>query len=51
MLNKLVCEMRKNNNTITTAKALEIGMSKSLLSKYAKLGLIERVRQGVIHLS
>ena len=47
MLNKLVCEMRKNNNTITTAKALEIGMSKSLLSKYAKLGLIERVRQGV----
>lgn len=47
MLNKLVCEMKKNNNTITTARALEIGVSKSLLSKYAKLGLIERVRQGV----
>ncbi len=47
MLNKLVCEMKKNNNTITTSRALEIGVSKSLLSKYAKLGLIERVRQGV----
>lgn len=47
MLNKLVCEMKKNNNIITTARALEIGVSKSLLTKYTKLGLIERVRQGV----
>ena len=47
MLDKLLCEMKKNNNIITTARALEIGVSKSLLSKYTKLGLIERVRQGV----
>ncbi len=47
MLKKLVCEMRKNNNIITTARALEIGVSKSLLTKYTKSGLIERVRQGV----
>ena len=47
MLDKLLCEMKKNNNIITTARALEIGVSKSLLSKYAKSGLIERVRQGV----
>lgn len=48
MLNKVIYdEMKKNNNIITTARALEIGISKSLLSKYAKQGLIERVRQGV----
>ena len=47
MFDKLVCEMKKNNSMITSARALEIGVSKSLLSKYTKLGLIERVRQGV----
>ncbi len=47
MLDKLVCEMKKNNNIITTARALEIGVSKSLLTKYTKLGLIEWVRHGV----
>ena len=47
MLDKLLCEMKKNNNIITTARALEIGVSKSLLSKYTKSGSIERVRQGV----
>ncbi len=47
MLDKLVCEMKKNNNIITTARALEIGVSKSLLTKYIKLGLIEWVRHGV----
>lgn len=45
MLNKLGCEMK--NNIYTTTRALEIGISKSLLFKYAKLGLIERVQQGV----
>ena len=40
-------EMKKNSNTITTARAMEIGVSKALLSKYAKQGLVERVRQGV----
>ena len=47
MLDKLLYEMKKNNNIITTARALEIGVSKSLLSKYTKSGLIERVRQGI----
>ncbi len=48
MLNEIIySEMRQNNNTITTARALEIGISKSLLSKYTKQGLLERVRQGI----
>ena len=29
MIDKLLCEMKKNNNIITTARALEIGVSKS----------------------
>lgn len=48
MMNKIIYnEMKKNNNIITTAHAMEIGISKALLSKYAKQGLVERVRQGV----
>ena len=51
MQSKLVCEMKKNHNIITTAGALEIGVSKYLLTKYTKSGLIERVRHGVYILS
>ena len=47
MINNLILEMKRSNNIITTARASKIGVSKALLSKYAGLGLIERVRQGI----
>lgn len=40
-------EIKKNNNMITTAQAVELGFSRYLLSKYEKEGLLERERQGV----
>lgn len=38
--------MKENNNIITTSQVRELGFSKALLPKYAKEGLVERVRQG-----
>lgn len=40
-------EIKKNNNMITTAQAVELGFSRYLLAKYEKEGLLERERQGV----
>lgn len=40
-------EIKKNNNMITTAKVVELGFSRYLLTKYEKEGLLERERQGV----
>lgn len=40
-------EIKKNNNMITTARAVELGFSRYLLAKYEKEGLLERERQGV----
>lgn len=40
-------EIKKNNNVITTAKVVELGFSRYLLTKYEKEGLLERERQGV----
>lgn len=40
-------EIKKNNNMITTAQAVELGFSRYLLTKYEKEGLLERERQGV----
>ena len=40
-------EIQQNNNTITTSQVVELGFSRTLLSKYVKEGLLERSRQGV----
>ena len=48
MINQVILEeMKKNNNTITTAQVIELGFSRAILSKYVKEGLLERSRQGV----
>jgi len=44
---KIYEELKRNNNIITTARVLELGFSRSLLSKYVKEGLLERSQQGV----
>ncbi|MDO4469724.1 MAG: type IV toxin-antitoxin system AbiEi family antitoxin domain-containing protein [Bacillota bacterium] len=47
-INSVILEnLKKNNNTITTAQVVELGFSRYLLSKYEKEGLLERERQGV----
>lgn len=47
-INSLILEeIKKNNNMITTAKVVELGFSRYLLTKYEKEGLLERERQGV----
>ena len=43
--------LKKNNNMITTAQVIELGFTRSLLSKYVKEGLLERGRQGIYILS
>lgn len=40
-------ELKKNNNMITTARALELGITRALLCKYVKAGLLERSQHGV----
>lgn len=40
-------ELQQNNNTITTSQVIQLGFSRTLLSKYVKEGLLERSRQGV----
>lgn len=37
----------ENNNMITTSQALELGFSKTLLTKYVKEGSLERIRHGI----
>ncbi len=48
---KLHRAMQQNNNMITTKQVLSLGLSKTMLSKYASQGLLERVRHGVYTLS
>ncbi len=51
-INPTILEMiKKNNNMITTAQAIELGFTRSLLSWYVKEGLLERGRRGVYILS
>ena len=51
-INPAILEMIKNNNNmITTAQAIELGFTRSLLSWYVKEGLLERGRRGVYILS
>ena len=40
-------KMMENNNMITTSQVLELGFSKTLLTKYVKEGLLERIRHGI----
>lgn len=48
MINKEIMQfLNDNNNIITTADAVKLGFSRSLLSVYAKKGLLVRERQGV----
>jgi len=44
---KILDEIQRNNNMITTSQVVELGFSRALLSKYVKAGLLERGRQGV----
>lgn len=39
--------MKKNNSVITTSQVLKLGYSKALLTKYVKVGLLERSGHGV----
>ena len=41
----------ENNNMITTSQVLELGFSKTLLTKYVEKGLLERIRHGAYILS
>ena len=43
--------IKNNNNMITTAQAVELGFTRSLLSWYVKKGVLERGRRGVYILS
>lgn len=40
-------EINKNNHIITTSQVVDLGFSKTLLTKYVKAGLLERVASGV----
>lgn len=42
--------IRKNNNLITTSQIIDLGFSKTLLTKYVKAGLLERSSHGVYSL-
>jgi len=44
---EILQEMKKNNNIITTSQVLNLGFSKSLLTKYVKGGLLDRSSHGV----
>ena len=43
----ILSKMKQNNNMITTAEAMELGFTRSLMSGYVKRGLLERIRHGV----
>ena len=43
----ILSKMKQNNNMITTAEAMELGFTRSLISGYVKRGLLERIRHGV----
>lgn len=40
-------EMKNNNNIITTSRVIELGFSKTLLTKYIKNGLLIRIGHGI----
>lgn len=40
-------EIKKNNNVITTSQVLQLGYSKSLLTKYVKAGVLVRSSHGI----
>lgn len=44
---RILQEIKKNNNVITTSQVLQLGYSKALLTKYVKAGLLERSGHGV----
>ena len=47
-INPIILEkIKSNNNMITTAQVIELGFSRTILSKYVKAGLLERSRQGI----
>ncbi len=47
-INPVIFEKIKcNNNMITTEQVVELGFSRSILSKYVKEGLLERGRHGI----
>ena len=47
-INALILKvLQQNNNTITTSQVEKLGVSRAVLSKYVKAGLLERSRQGV----
>ncbi|MEG0693006.1 MAG: type IV toxin-antitoxin system AbiEi family antitoxin domain-containing protein [Oscillospiraceae bacterium] len=47
-LNSEIFEAIKlNNSTISTAKVLELGYSKTMLTKYVNAGLLERIGRGI----
>ena len=51
-INPIILEkIKSNNNMITTAQVIELGFSRTILSKYVKAGLLERSRQGIYILS
>lgn len=47
---KILEAIKRNNNLITTNQVIELGFSKTLLTKYVKAGLLERCIQGVYSL-
>lgn len=51
-INPVILErIKSNNNMITTAQVIELGFSRTILSKYVKAGLLERSRQRIYILS
>lgn len=51
-MNPIILEkIKNNNNMITTVQVMELGFSRTILSKYVKAGLLERSRQGIYILS
>lgn len=43
----ILTAIKKNNNIITTKKVMSLGFSKTLLTRYVKAGLLERISHGV----
>lgn len=51
-INPIILEkIKKNHNMITTAEVIQLGFTRSLLSKYVQEGLLEREHQGIYTLS
>jgi len=44
---KILQEIKRNNNVITTSQVLRFGYSKALITKYVHAGLLERYSHGV----